>query len=76
MARICNGNHRLKSYYHEHRCECACGCTNDTLGYADCVSCSFDAACGKLRREGKRASHALSSDERANGRKRAKGASR
>lgn len=40
-----------KSGYHEHRCECNCGCKNDTLGYAHCVSCSFDKACWKLRNQ-------------------------
>ena len=38
-----------KSGYHEHRCECDCGCKNDTLGYKHCVSCSFDKSCWKLR---------------------------
>ena len=39
-----------KSGYHEHRCECKCGCKRDTLGYGFCVSCSFDKDCGALRR--------------------------
>ncbi len=37
--------------YHEHRCECPCGCKHDTLGYALCPSCSYDAACGAKRLE-------------------------
>jgi hypothetical protein len=68
MARICNGNHAAKAYYHEHRCECACGCKHDTVGYAFCVPCSFNEACGDLRRAGKRAPHALTSEERRHGR--------
>jgi hypothetical protein len=27
--------------YHEHRCDCACGCNHDTVGYALCVPCTF-----------------------------------
>ncbi len=38
-----------KNGYHEHRCECPCGCKNNTLGYAHCASCSFDKECWKLR---------------------------
>lgn len=30
-----------KTGYHEHQCECKCGCTHNTLGYAKCVPCSF-----------------------------------
>lgn len=43
--------HRLysKPGYHEHRCECSCGCKHDTLGYALCPSCSFDKDCMKAR---------------------------
>jgi hypothetical protein len=33
-----------KRGYHEHRCECVCGCKQDTLGYAYCPSCHFDCA--------------------------------
>ena len=69
MATICNGGHAWKPYYHEHRCECPCGCTSDTLGYAYCVKCSFAASpCGKLRTDGKRAPHALTFYERSHGR--------
>lgn len=39
----------LAAAYHEHRCECACGCKHDTLGYALCPSCSFDKVCGATR---------------------------
>lgn len=38
-----------KSGYHEHRCECPCGCKADTLGCGCCPSCHFDHA--KLRNE-------------------------
>jgi len=30
--------------YHEHRCECPCGCKQDTLGYAYCPYCHFEHA--------------------------------
>lgn len=40
-----------KDGYHEHRCECPCGCSHDTCGYALCPSCSFDKNCGALRRQ-------------------------
>jgi len=40
-----------KPRYHEHRCECLCGCKHDTCGYGLCASCSFDEPCMKLRRE-------------------------
>lgn len=33
-----------KPGYHEHRCECNCGCTRDTLGYGYCPACHFDHA--------------------------------
>ena len=35
--------------YHEHRCECACRCKQDTLGYKYCPSCSFNEDCGLKR---------------------------
>jgi hypothetical protein len=38
-----------KPLYHEHRCECTCGCKHDTLGYAYCPSCHFDAGCLEKR---------------------------
>ncbi len=68
MAKICNGNHNGKNYYHEHRCECPCECKKDALGYAFCMSCSFESSCGRLRIAGKRALHALSFYERQYGR--------
>lgn len=40
---------KRKPGYHEHRCECPCGCTIDTLGYALCASCSFDEGCWAKR---------------------------
>ncbi len=30
------------SGYHEHRCECACGCSRDTSGYIKCAYCSWE----------------------------------
>ena len=38
-----------KPGYHEHRCECPCGCQRDTLGYGYCPGCHFEHA--KLRGE-------------------------
>lgn len=37
------------SGYHEHRCECACGCAHDTLGYGFCPSCHFSSGCQARR---------------------------
>lgn len=37
--------------YHEHRCECACGCKKDTQGYAFCPYCHFECAPKVGRRE-------------------------
>lgn len=31
-----------KSQYHEHKCECACGCRKDTSGYLKCAYCSWE----------------------------------
>ena len=33
-----------KPKYHEHRCECICGCKADTLGYGYCPYCHFEHA--------------------------------
>ncbi len=33
-----------KPGYHEHRCECPCGCKSDTLGTKYCPYCHFDHA--------------------------------
>ena len=38
-----------KPLYHEHRCECVCGCKEDTQGYGYCPYCHFEHA--KLRNE-------------------------
>lgn len=40
-----------KRGYHEHRCECACDCKHDTLGYAYCPQCHFDSDCLARRGE-------------------------
>lgn len=40
-----------KARYHEHRCECPCGCAHDTLGYKYCPSCHWDL----IERRGKHA---------------------
>ena len=34
-----------KTGYHEHRCECPCGCVNDTLGYKFCGPCNYEQSC-------------------------------
>lgn len=52
MAKKCNCHEpgaERKPRYHEHRCECPCGCKRDTLGYAWCVPCSFDKKCWEKR---------------------------
>lgn len=54
MARICKCAGRpegRRREHHEHRCECTCGCTKDTGGYAWCASCSFDEKCMKARNQ-------------------------
>jgi hypothetical protein len=33
-----------KPGYHEHRCECPCGCKSDTLGTKYCPYCHFEHA--------------------------------
>ena len=38
-----------KPGYHEHRCECACGCATDTVGYALCAHCYWHKPCGEKR---------------------------
>jgi hypothetical protein len=38
-----------KPGYHEHRCECPCGCKKDTVGYALCAHCSWNEPCGEKR---------------------------
>lgn len=38
-----------KPGYHEHRCECLCGCSRDTQGYALCPSCYFLESCMERR---------------------------
>lgn len=54
MARKCNchdpGQTR-KPGYHEHRCECPCGCKSDTLGYKYCVSCHWDLINARSKHE-------------------------
>lgn len=35
--------------YHEHRCECPCGCATDTHGYQWCAACSHDQRCWAKR---------------------------
>jgi len=40
-----------KPGYHEHRCECPCGCSHDTQGYAHCVPCSWDRGCWERRQQ-------------------------
>lgn len=47
-TRLMRKLHPRLGYYHEHRCECACGCKEDTLGWVKCVHCSFEC---KGRRE-------------------------
>ena len=38
-----------KPGYHEHACECPCGCTHDTLGWALCPACSHNRDCWAKR---------------------------
>lgn len=40
-----------KPGYHEHRCECLCGCKRDTLGYGYCPTCHFSSECLAKRNE-------------------------
>ena len=40
-----------KPGYHEHRCECSCGCKRDTLGYGYCPSCHHSESCLERRGE-------------------------
>lgn len=43
MAKRCNCRGE-KPGYHEHKCECPCGCKQDTLGYSYCPYCHFEHA--------------------------------
>ena len=57
MAKKCNCLHDPElrrniirmtgTYYHEHRCECPCGCKRDSLGYLYCSCCYWDLIEGK-----------------------------